>query len=138
MAASVAMLCGPTERVALSPCQQRISNDGRLSYLGGELPLPVGLAQRASDLATRALASMPSAIGYVGIDLVLGREPDGRDDAVIEINPRLTTSYVGLRAAVRTNLADAMCRIAHGEMTPIDFSDRRLEFDSHGNVSFLR
>ena len=58
---------------------------------------------------------MPPTVGYVGVDLVLGREPDGSEDVVIEINPRLTTSYVGLRAAARTNLAEAMWQVAQGE-----------------------
>ncbi len=81
---------------------------------------------------------MPPAVGYVGVDLVLGREPDGSQDAVIEINPRLTTSYVGLRTAATSNLAEAMWRIAQGEAHPVEFSDRAIEFDASGNVSFLR
>ncbi len=106
------------------PCKQRISDDGRLRYLGGELPLAAGLAERARSLAERALAAMPAAVGYVGVDLVLGREPDGSEDVVIEINPRLTTSYVGLRAAARINLAEAMWRLAQGEMQSVEFADR--------------
>jgi predicted ATP-grasp superfamily ATP-dependent carboligase len=72
------------------------------------------------------------------VDVVLGREPDGSGDAVIEVNPRLTTSYVGLRAAVRTNLADAMSKAARGDCVRIELSDQRLEFDTQGNVSFLQ
>jgi len=136
--ASVAMLCGPTGRLTLQPCRQRISDDGRLRYLGGELPLAVGLAERAQALADRALAAMPQAVGYVGVDLVLGREPDGSEDAVIEINPRLTTSYVGLRAAARSNLAEAMWHAASGDIRPVEFADRPIEFDASGNVSYMR
>jgi hypothetical protein len=106
--------------------------------LGGELPLTPGLAERATALAERAAAAMPAATGYIGVDLVLGREPDGLEDAVIEINPRLTTSYVGLRAAATSNLAEAMCRIAHGETERVEFSSRAIEFDASGNVSYLR
>ena len=61
-----------------------------------------------------------------------------REDAVIEINPRLTTSYVGLRTAATSNLAEAMWRVAQGELQPIEFSDRAIEFDASGNVSYLR
>jgi tyramine---L-glutamate ligase len=137
LAASVAVLCGPAGRLPLAPCKQRISDDGRLRYLGGELPLPAGLAERASNLALRAIAALPAATGYVGVDLVLGRDPGGAADYVIEINPRLTTSYVGLRAAADMNLAAAMIEIATGEMRPLKFSDRRIEFDPSGNVSFM-
>jgi hypothetical protein len=35
LAASVAFLCGPSGRVPLAPCKQRLSNDGRFRYLGG-------------------------------------------------------------------------------------------------------
>ena len=138
MAASVAFLCGPAGYVPLVPCRQRISADGRLRYRGGELPLAAGLAERAVGLAQRALAALPSAHGYVGVDLVLGRDPGGADDAVIEVNPRLTTSYVGLRAAAKTNLAEAMLRVAAGDAAPVEFQDRSLEFDLDGNVSFLK
>jgi predicted ATP-grasp superfamily ATP-dependent carboligase len=138
MPASVALLCGPSGRIALMPCTQRISDDGRLRYLGGVLPLASGLAERATALAGRALDALPEAIGYVGVDLVLGRDPHGSEDAVIEINPRFTTSYVGLRAAAQANLAEVMWQVAHGKRVAVDFSPRPLEFDPSGNVSFLR
>ncbi len=138
MAASAALLCGPAGVLSLSPCKQCISEDGCLRYLGGELPLAPGLAERAQSLAARAIAAMPPAIGYVGVDLVLGREPDGSEDFVIEINPRLTTSYVGLRAAARSNLADTMWHVARGETRTVEYGDRAIEFDSSGNVSFMR
>lgn len=138
MPASVAVLCGPNVPSTLWPCKQRLSDDGRMRYLGGELPLASGLAERAGELAQRAVAVLPPTAGYVGVDLVLGRDPEGKEDSVIEINPRLTTSYVGLRAAARTNLADAMWQIAHGEMPTIEYGDRAIEFDSSGNVSYMR
>jgi len=81
---------------------------------------------------------LPETVGYVGIDLVLGRDPNGSEDFVIEVNPRLTTSYVGLRAAAQGNLADAMVRISAGESSELSFSERPLEFDIDGNVSYLR
>jgi tyramine---L-glutamate ligase len=138
MAASVAVLCGPSGRVPLTPCRQRLSDDGRFRYLGGELPLAKGLAERAMQLANRAVAALPATVGYVGVDLVLGRDPNGSEDAVIEINPRLTTSYVGLRAAARANLAEAMWRVSQGENAAVEFDSRPLEFDPSGNVSFLQ
>ncbi len=137
-AASVALLCGEAGRVPLAPCKQLISDDGRLRYRGGELPLSTGLTERATMLAERALNAMPPAIGYVGVDLVLGRDPKGGEDAIIEINPRLTTSYVGLRTAANGNLAEAMWQIAQGDMRTLEFSQQPIEFDPNGNVSFTK
>jgi predicted ATP-grasp superfamily ATP-dependent carboligase len=136
LAASAAFLCGPAGRTALVPCKQRLSEDGRFRYMGGELPLATGLAERATTLADRALAAIPAAQGYVGVDLVLGRDPNGNEDAVIEINPRLTTSYVGLRAAAKSNLAEAMMQAATGGQAAVSFESRPLEFDADGNVSY--
>jgi predicted ATP-grasp superfamily ATP-dependent carboligase len=132
--ASVAFLCGPTGRISLPPCRQRLSDDGQFRYLGGSAPLEPDLAHRARALANRAIASFPEPVGYLGIDLVLGDEPNGRNDVVIEVNPRLTTSYVGLRALMTDNLAAAMLAVAAGETPRLSFGSDQLEFDADGTV----
>ncbi len=114
LAASVAFLVGPRGRVALPAAEQHLSDDGRFRYFGGRLPLPPELDERARRLADRAIAAIAGLCGYVGVDLVLGAE----HDAVIEINPRLTTSYVGLRQLALDNLAAAMLTLAAGGGVP--------------------
>jgi predicted ATP-grasp superfamily ATP-dependent carboligase len=115
MAASVAFLIGPCQCLPLPPATQYLSSDGCFHYLGGEVPLPPALAQRAARLAHTAVAVVPELLGYVGVDLVLGEAADGGQDWVIEINPRLTTSYLGLRALAATNLATALLAVVTGE-----------------------
>jgi tyramine---L-glutamate ligase len=137
IAASVALLCGPAGRFALPPCRQRLRDDVEFRYLGGALPLPPEAATRAVALAERAIAAMPDPFGYVGVDLVLGNEPDGRDDLVIEVNPRLTTSYVGLRALAEVNLAAAMLAVAAGAPARLSFAPHPLEFDADGTIRHL-
>ena len=134
VAASDALLCGPRGTFALAPASQRLASDGSFAYLGGELPLAEPLAARAVRLAKRAVDSLPQPLGYLGVDLVLGDDPNGRDDVVFEINPRLTTSYVGLRALARCNLAAAMLAIAEGLEAPLCFDARPVKFDGSGNV----
>ena len=134
MAASVAFLCGPTGQFALPACRQRLSENGEFRYLGGRVPLVPELARRATALASRAIATLPDPLGYLGVDLVLGEATDGSDDLVIEINPRLTTSYVGLRAIAHENLAAAMLDVACGRTPRLSFADRQLEFDSDGTI----
>jgi predicted ATP-grasp superfamily ATP-dependent carboligase len=111
---SVAFLTGPGRAIALPPAAQQLSTDGRFHYLGGTVPLPPDLAERATRLGRRAVDAVPGLCGYVGVDLVLGAAADGSQDWVIEINPRVTTSYVGLRALARTNLAEALLHTATG------------------------
>jgi predicted ATP-grasp superfamily ATP-dependent carboligase len=131
-AASVAALCGPAGRVLLPPCWQTLSDDGRFTYRGGSLIREPALAARSRALAAHALDAMPPAHGYIGVDLVLGDDRDGAGDAAIEINPRLTTSYVGLRAALRHNLADALLQVAQGKSVELPAHDAGIEFTAAG------
>jgi predicted ATP-grasp superfamily ATP-dependent carboligase len=134
-AASVAFLCGPGGYVPLLPTFQSLSDDGRCKYLGGELPIPGALAARAAALAQRAVDCMPGLLGYVGVDLVLGDAADGSRDFAIEINPRLTTSYVGLRAAADFNLAEAMLQAATGTLkAPFGWKPGTVRFGPDGSV----
>lgn len=137
LAASVAFLCGPGACVPLVPAFQHLSADGRFSYKGGELPIPPDLAARAVVLGRAAVACVPGLCGYVGVDLVLGDAPDGSRDCAIEINPRLTTSYTGLRALADFNLADALLRVALGEAIPeLRWKPGRVNFGANGFVAF--
>ena len=134
-AASVAFLCGPRETVPLLPAFQLLGDDGRLKYEGGELPIPSDLAERAVKLGRRAVACVPGLLGYVGVDLVLGDAPDGSRDSAIEINPRLTTSYIGLRALADFNIADVMLRVAAGEeVGELRWKPGRVRFGPDGAV----
>ncbi|HEV3144575.1 MAG TPA: ATP-grasp domain-containing protein [Gemmataceae bacterium] len=121
LAASVALLVGPKHCLALPPAAQHIDAGENLKYVGGEVPLPEPLALRAERIARRAIAGVSGLLGYIGVDVVLGN--DGRDWA-IEINPRLTTSYVGLRALAEFNLAEAMLAVVQGK-NPREWSWRR-------------
>jgi len=102
-AASVAFIVGDDGAFALPPCWQHLSDDGRFRYLGGECPIPPEFARRAESIARQAVACVGGLRGYVGVDVVLGDR-----DWAIEINPRLTTSYTGLRKLARFNLAEAI------------------------------
>lgn len=134
-AASVALLRGEAGIFPLPACSQRIKDDGRFEYLGGTIPLAEDFAARARKLALAAAAAMPDWTGYVGFDLVLGAGSDGSDDFVIEVNPRLTTSYIGLRAIAEKNLAQAMIDVVAGHTPQLAFRNEAMEFDTAGNVT---
>lgn len=72
--------------------RQRVEVDpaGRLTYRGGTVPDPTPVDGAA---VARAVLSVPGLRGFVGVDFLAG--PRG-DVEVLEINPRPTTSYVGL------------------------------------------
>jgi predicted ATP-grasp superfamily ATP-dependent carboligase len=135
--ASVTFLLGPNGRMALPAASQIFSDDGRFHYRGGLVPLRGDLTLRAQRLATRAIEAVQGLRGYVGVDLVLGPAPDGSEDWVIEINPRLTTSYIGLRALAEFNLAQALIDIVIGkEVKPLKWRTGQVQFSCDGRVSF--
>ena len=133
---SVVVLCGPGQLVPLAPCRQLLSGDGRFAYLGGELPLDADLAERATRLATQTICTLEHPLGYVGVDLVLGSDSSGAGDTVIEINPRLTNSYVGLRALLDGNLAAAMMAVAAGRQVELCWRSGPIQFEASGAVRF--
>jgi hypothetical protein len=132
---SAAFILGPNQRVSLLAGAQILSSCGRLRYLGGALPLSPTLTDRAVRVAERAVTAVPGLLGYVGVDLVLGDAADGSEDWVIEINPRMTTSYIGLRALARTNLAGIMLQAARGaDIAPPEWRPGSVRFYANGKV----
>jgi predicted ATP-grasp superfamily ATP-dependent carboligase len=105
----------------------------RLTYAGGAIGLSSDLARRATALARRALQSIEGLRGFVGVDMVLGDSAPGADgagDVVVDINPRLTVSYIALCTLCETSLAAAMLDMD----APLAFDGRVVEFDYTGRV----
>ncbi len=131
LAASVAFLAGPEQSIALPASEQYLSADGLFSYQGGRVPLPLALQERAHRLARRAAVAVDGLDGYFGIDLVMG----AAEDVVIEINPRLTTSYVGLRRLARSNLMKALLAVVRGQSAePLEWHEREVRFHADGRI----
>jgi predicted ATP-grasp superfamily ATP-dependent carboligase len=129
MAASAALLCGPGRAMPLPACGQHLSKDGRMRYLGGWTPLSEPFSERVRQLASRVGQRLPPTIGYLGIDVILGDDGPS-SDLVVEVNPRLTTSYLGLRRLARTNLAEAMLQAASGREVELSFESHCVEFSA--------
>jgi predicted ATP-grasp superfamily ATP-dependent carboligase len=75
--------------------RQRIALDGlRFAYRGGSVPDPEATPEMARVCAA-AMRVIPGLRGWVGVDFLVDAEGAVR---LLEINPRVTTSYVGWRA----------------------------------------
>jgi hypothetical protein len=135
-AVSVALIVAPDagRMETLPVCEQRLSGDGRFSYLGGRIPARCEHGAAVQDAALRACRLVPGLRGYVGVDLIV---PDASPwtPAIVEINPRLTTSYIGDRALSTENLAARL--LPHGGRTAIDWHAGAVSFDAAGAVSRL-
>ena len=104
---SVSVVSTGEESLPISLNKQDVSlgtPDSASSYDGGIVPLDSSLKRKTFDLAKRIVESFRGLKGYVGVDLVLSES----EAFVIEVNPRLTTSYVGVRKVVQSNPAEAV------------------------------
>jgi len=131
-AVSVALLTGSASSHVLPACRQHLSDDRAFQYQGGSVPLADSLARRAESLAWRAADILPDALGYLGLDIVLGEQESA--DCIIEVNPRLTTSYVGLSQLTDDNLAEMMLRVAEGESCTVCFKTEPVSFAASGRL----
>ena len=62
------------------------------------------------QLIAKIASALPELWGYVGIDLI-----ENDRTLVLEINPRLTTSFAGIYDALGINIAEAVLQLLHGE-----------------------
>ena len=76
-------------------------------YVNAKYPLEDSVSARASNLAAKAIKALPPTRGYIGIDMVIS-DIGAEFDCVIEVNPRLTMSYLRLREICDGNLAEKM------------------------------
>ena len=105
-AASFSMLCYSGKAVMLSCNQQKMDlQDGQFRYAGSVVNGMLEHLNAFQELATKIVTALPGLAGFVGVDLIAHHDGDAWRYAVLEINPRLTTSYVGLHQACGLNPA---------------------------------
>jgi tyramine---L-glutamate ligase len=131
-AVSTALLMAPDgiDAEVFPPAEQFLSDDGRFGYSGGRIPARCPAHNMILQSALAACRAVPGLRGYVGVDLVV---PDAALErpVVVEINPRLTTSYLGYRVLAQESLAERM-------LFPDRFAERivwragGVEFDAAG------
>lgn len=114
----VSCVLGPRGIVPLATVCQAFA-PGQPAYAGGTPLGDAGMRLRAERLAVRSIEALarrdaaPSA-GWVGVDIILGSRVDGLDDRVLEVNPRVTTSFVGLAAAAPVSLVRTIVTASTG------------------------
>jgi predicted ATP-grasp superfamily ATP-dependent carboligase len=118
----------------LPPCLQSIStSNSRISYCGGQVPCEPIIAARIAPIAEQLANALGAFNGYVGADILV--EPSVRDNSedsvrVVEINPRLCTSYVGYRALADDNLGKRI--LQQNGATPIRWKPGVVKFSAAG------
>lgn len=133
---SAGCLCRENGEVEIFPIgSQRLSNE--FAYLGGSIPADISVVTERliCRLVLSACATIPGLRGYIGFDLLLP-DADPSHPLIVEINPRLTTSYVGYRRLGTNNLAERWLHMAgllsNSSESPPGWSGIRVEFDAGG------
>ena len=128
---SLSMLCRDGEARLLSCNRQRVViRDDQFHFLGSVVNGLHDSRARFAQLADRIASAFPGSWGYVGVDFIL---PEDGNAIVLEVNPRLTTSYVGLHASLGCNPAALVLRLldttqplhvqrAHGIKVDVDLA----------------
>jgi predicted ATP-grasp superfamily ATP-dependent carboligase len=129
-AASVSLLVDGRRAVPLSLNAQTMGPEPAFVYRGGETPFDHPLAPAALEAASRSCTAVRGLRGFVGVDLML----TDSDAVVIEINPRLTTAYLGVRAAFDGNVAALALAACAGALPAAPRLQRRVSFTAAGVV----
>lgn len=104
---SVSLLSTNDKAMAITLNRQDIAIESPKScsrYNGGAIPFDHPLQHEVFKIAEKLAKSVQGLRGYFGVDFVLTNQ----EVVVVEVNPRLTTSYIGLRKIVNFNLAQAI------------------------------
>lgn len=108
--------------------QEIENNDGRITYLGGETPVEHPRADEIRKIAQKVVTIL-GCQGYIGIDLIVGERI-----TVIDVNPRITTSLIGIAAVMEEEIADLLIKASEGiEPEPVHLNGP-VHFDTHGGI----
>jgi predicted ATP-grasp superfamily ATP-dependent carboligase len=121
-AASVSLLSTGKKAKAISLNKQNIilsGPDEPSSYEGGAVPFEHWLKQETFKIAEKVTEAFLDLKGYVGVDFVLTEHKS----FVVDVNPRLTTSYVGLRKVAQFNVAEVILNAVLKDTLPDNFEN---------------
>jgi len=106
---SASIITGRTQ-LPLTVNRQLIEIGHEVSYKGGEVPYHCSRNKEVIGIAKKTLKLL-GCRGYAGVDIVLGDKP-----YVVDVNPRPTTSLIGISRVMEAEIADLILRSRFGEL----------------------
>lgn len=134
---SVGCLCHSSGNIDIFPIACQVLGPGSLQYQGGSIPAKItpDAVATISRIVRSVCDSIKGLRGYIGIDVLLP-EVTSPSPLIVEINPRLTTSYVGYRRLCHDNLAERWIRstdrLATDSSRGLTWKDEVVSFRSDG------
>lgn len=129
---SIACIISPDgQQIDWFPVGQQIFEG--LEYRGGVIPYHHSHNDQLRLIAEKVVSHLPGLRGYIGFDfLISSSAEDDQPVQLLELNPRLTTSYLGYRELTEDSLALRM--IDSSQKQPIRWTDQTVHFNPHGNL----
>lgn len=130
-AASFCMLCSQQRAWIISANRQHLARQPhQLKLTACELNAMLPHLQVFELLAHQIVVSMPDLCGYVGVDVQIYQHQGRLVHQVLDVNPRLTTSYVGLHQAMQINPASCLLNIHRADFAMPMFARQRVMVDT--------
>ncbi|MCL2288224.1 MAG: ATP-grasp domain-containing protein [Candidatus Bathyarchaeota archaeon] len=117
VAISVSLLCTDKKVMAISLNEQNValsSPNGVSCYIGGVVPFFSEAEQEIFKIAEAVVGCFSGLKGYVGVDMIL----TDTGPVVVDVNPRLTTSFIGLSRVTDFNFTNAIADAALKNVLP--------------------
>jgi predicted ATP-grasp superfamily ATP-dependent carboligase len=119
---SLSLLCCDGAARVLACNQERMAvRDNRFHFLGSTVNGWVDADGALERLAQGVAAALPTLWGYVGVDFI----HSGRGPVVLDVNPRLTAAYAGIKASIGCNPAGLVIDLLKGPSAMSVPFDRR-------------
>jgi len=106
---SASVITGKTQ-LLLTVNKQLIKIDNKISYEGGMVPYHCDREKEVVDIAKKTTKVL-GCRSYAGVDIVLADKP-----YVVDVNPRPTTSLIGIIRVMKAQIADLILKSAFGEL----------------------
>ncbi|MFA4860728.1 ATP-grasp domain-containing protein [Methanoregula sp.] len=119
----------PPAVLAVNRQNIEIDPDGLIRYLGGETPVQTARKEEIVSTA-RKVVEVLGCQGYCGVDVVVADKV-----YVVDVNPRITTSLVGIAACMKEEIADLLVAASKGEGPATVHLEGQVRFDTHGTVT---
>lgn len=105
-----------------------IDAEGKFSYQGGETPVHPDREEEIVAVA-RNVVGVLGCQGYCGVDVVVADKV-----YVVDVNPRITTSLVGIAACMEEEIADILVAASKGGGPDQVHLTGSVRFDTQGRV----
>jgi len=103
--------------------------DGAIQYLGGETPVHPEREAEIIEVAKKTIIVLGGQ-GYCGVDVVVADKV-----YVVDVNPRITTSLVGIAACMKEEIANILVDASKGGGPKQVHIEGSVCFDTHGKVT---